>query len=63
MCVGVVVDYADTCRQISNFASEYLRENQKVRETDFACTYEAQVESFKQKNGRKSRDTLPLKQI
>ena len=39
---------------------EYLRENKKVRETVFACSYGAQVESFKQKNGQKSRDTVPL---
>ena len=28
---------------------EYLRENEKVRETVFACSYGAQVEYFKQK--------------
>ena len=39
---------------------EYLRENEKVRETVFACSYGAQVESFKQKKGRKSRDTVPF---
>ena len=43
---------------------EYLRENEKVRETVFACSYGAQVESFKQKkNGQKSRDTVPLSKI
>ena len=31
----MVVDYADT--QISNFASEYLHENEEVRETVLAC--------------------------
>ena len=44
------------------FAIEYLRENGKVRETVFACSnrsYRAQFESFKQKNGRKSRDAVP----
>ena len=40
---------------------EYLRENEKVRETVFACSYGAQVESFKQKNGQKSRDTVLLR--
>ena len=39
---------------------EYLRENKKVRETVVACSYGAQVESFKQKDGQKSRDTVPL---
>ena len=37
-----------------------VRENGKVRETVFACSYVAQVESFKQKYGQKSRDTVPL---
>ena len=51
--------YADT--RFSNFAIEYLLENKKVRELVFACSYGAQVECFKQnKNGRKSRDTVPL---
>ena len=45
--VGVVVDFADT--RFSNFAIEYLRENETVCETIFACSYRAQVESFKQK--------------
>ena len=40
---------------------EYLRENEKVCETVFACSYGAQVESFKQKKGQQSRDTVPLK--
>ena len=51
------VDYEDT--QFSNFAIEYLHER-KVCETVFASSYGAQVKSFKQKNGRKSRDTVPL---
>ena len=38
---------------------EYLRENEKVRETIFAYSYGAQVESFKQKSGQKC-DTVPL---
>ena len=55
----VVVDYADT-----RFSSEYIRENEKVREKYvFACSYGAQVEFFKQKNDRKSRDTLPLNKV
>ena len=43
-----------------NVFREYLRENENVRETVFACSYRAQVESFKQKKGQKSRDTVPL---
>ena len=43
---NVVVDYAYDGFFI--FAIEYLRENEKVRETVFACSYGAQVESFKQ---------------
>ena len=33
----VVVDYAYT--RFTNFAIKYLRENEKVRETVFACSY------------------------
>ena len=56
--VRVVLDYADT--GFSNFAIEYLRENEKVRETVFACSYGAQVESFKQKKMVKNLVTLSL---
>ena len=35
--------------RFSNFAIEYLRENEKVRETVFVYSYRAQVESLKQK--------------
>ena len=59
LLVSIVADYADT--RLSNFALAYLRENEKVRDTVVACSYGAQVESFKQKNGRKSRNTVPLK--
>ena len=59
--VRVVADYADT--QFSNIVIKYLCENQKVCETVFACSYSAQVKSFKQKNGRKSRDTVSLSLI
>ena len=34
-----------------NLLIEYLRENEKVRKTVFTCSYGAQVESVKQKNG------------
>ena len=34
--------------RFSNIAIEYLRENEKVCETVFACSYGAQIESFKQ---------------
>ena len=37
--VHVVIDYSDT--GFSIFAIEYLRENEKVRETVFDCSYEA----------------------
>ena len=43
--VHVVVDYVDM--RFSKFAIEYLPENKKVCETVFACSYGAQVESFK----------------
>ena len=49
--------------RFSNFAIEYLRANEKVPETVFAHSYRAQVETFKQKNGQKSRDTVPLKRF
>ena len=42
----------------SNFAIKYLRENKNLHETVFACLYGAQIESFKQKNGWKSSDTV-----
>ena len=59
VCVRVVIDYVDMW--FSNFAIEYLCENEKDRNTIFACSYGAQVESFKQKlNCQKSRDTVPL---
>ena len=45
--VHVIVDYADT--QLSNFAIEFLRENEKIRAIVFASWYGAQVESFKKR--------------
>ena len=42
VCIGVVVDYAYTV-SFSNFSIEYLPENEKVRETVFACSYATQV--------------------
>ena len=39
------MEYADAL--YSNFAMEYLRENEKVIEIGFACSNGAQVESFK----------------
>ena len=36
-CVSVVVDYGDT--GFSIFAIEYLRENEKARETVLTCWY------------------------
>ena len=43
-----------------NIFHEYLRENKKVQETVFACSYWARLEYFKQKQGQKSHDTVPL---
>ena len=34
--------------RFSKFAIEYLRKNKTVRKTVFACSYVAQVKSFKQ---------------
>ena len=48
----------EICDQI-----QYLRESEKFRETIFAFSYGAKVESFKQKNGRKSLDTVPLRKL
>ena len=60
LLVCVLVDYADT--QFSNFAIEYLRENEKVHKTVFACSYGTQIEYFKQqKYCQKPRDTVPFK--
>ena len=55
--VSIVVDYADT--GFSNFAIEYLRENEKVRETVFACSYGTQ-NLLSQTNCQKSRETVLL---
>ena len=41
--------YAFPSMQFSNFAIEYLFENEKVLETVLACSYGAHVESLKQK--------------
>ena len=35
--------------QFSNFVTEYLRENEKVCATVFACSYGAHVKSFRRK--------------
>ena len=43
------------------FAIEYLCKNEKVRETVFACSYGAQIESLSQKKDRKYRDNVPVK--
>ena len=45
--VSVINEYDGSL--ILKFAIEYLRGNEKVRETVFFCSYGAQVESFKQK--------------
>ena len=51
----VVNDYEDT--RFLKFAIKYLHKNEKVRES----SYEAHVDSFKQKNDQKSRDNVHLK--
>ena len=48
-------------RDFQALQSNIFSENEKVRKTVFVCSYGAQVESFKQKNCRKSRDTVPLR--
>ena len=48
------------CRH--TFFADIFRENEKV-ETIFACSNGTQIESFKQINGKKSRDTAPLSRI
>ena len=58
--VGVGVDFPEA--QFSNFAIKYLSKNEKVRETVFACSYGAQIESFKQKNWSKISWHCPFKQ-
>ena len=51
---GVVNDFVDT--HFSRISSR----KEKARETVFACSYGAQVDSFKQKNGQRSLNTVPL---
>ena len=45
--VRIVVDYAVLL--FLNFGIEYLCENEKVRETIFACSFVVQVESLRKK--------------
>ena len=49
--------------RVMNLVIEYLRENEIFRKTVFAYSYEAQIESLKQKCCRKSRDTAPLNTV
>ena len=63
--VSIVMDYADTIVDyadtgFSSFAIEYLRENEKFRETVFACSYGAQVVTFKPKKMDENLVTLSL---
>ena len=62
MLVRVVIDYV--VMRFLNFVIEHLlQEHENERKTVFACSYGAKVESLKQNtNGRKYRDTVPLKQ-
>ena len=53
-----------TLTTLTHIFREYLRENEKVSETVFACSYGAQVESLKkEKNSQKPRDTVPFNKI
>ena len=54
----IVIGYGNT--QFSSFVIECLPENQKVSKTILACLCGAQVQSFKQKIVKKSRETVPL---
>ena len=46
-CVpACVIDYTEM--RISDLILEYLRENEKVRETVLACSYGAHLKSFEQ---------------
>ena len=44
------VDYTDTFTKWTHICHKYLRENKKIFETIFACSYGALVEFFDQKN-------------
>ena len=44
----------------SNFAIEFLRENENVRVTDFVCSNGSRSNILNQTNDQKSRDTVPL---
>ena len=59
LCVRVVVDYADT--RFSNFAIEYLRENEKFCETFLSIHMGPRSNLYSPKNGQKSRDPVTLK--
>ena len=57
----VVVDYADHVLVVIDYMeTRFSFWKRKSRKTDFAFSYGAQVESFNQKNGQKSRDTVHL---
>ena len=59
--VRVVVDDADT--RFSNFAIEYLRKNKKVAKPFLPVHMGPRSNLLSQKNGKKSRDTVPLRDI
>ena len=56
--VNYCMYYADT--RSLNFAIENLCENEIISVTVLACSYGVQEEPFQKKNGRKSRETVPL---
>ena len=53
---------SENFEKFSNYAIEYLHENEKFGETVFSCSCGAQIESFKQKRLSTTRDTVPLMQ-
>ena len=61
--VLIVVDYADT--RFSNFAIEYLRKNKTKSLQNCFCLFNVHIgpksNLFRQKNGRQSSDTVPLR--
>ena len=53
--VSIVIDKADT-----RFFANIFVKTKKFAKAVLACSYGAQVESFKPKNGQISRDTVTL---
>ena len=58
--VHVIVDYADT--QLSNFAIEFLRENEKFAQLFLPVDMGPRSNLLRKENSRKYRNTVPLRQ-